>query len=100
MTAAPDQTETLRRASELADAQLEVAEVFAWPMAGLSAALAYVTLHHWAWAVVAYVGGFVVSVYSMRKASDNAEDAYFKAAKLGNYVQLGQDDSQDSPNAN
>lgn len=85
-------TEELRRASEIADAQLGVAEDFAWPVAGLSAALAYVTLHHWAWAAVAFVAGFVVSVYSLRKAADKAEDAYFKAAHLGRYAQRHEDE--------
>lgn len=83
----PAHVEELRRASELADARLGVAEEFAWPVAGLSAALAYATLHHWAWAAMAFFAGFVMSVYSLRKASDRAEDAYFRAAGLGKYMQ-------------
>lgn len=79
--------EELRKASERADAELGVAEKFAPLVAGLSAALAYVTLHHWAWAVVALIAGFVLSVYSLRAAADKAEDAYFRAARLGKYAE-------------
>jgi hypothetical protein len=82
----PREIEELQRASEIADAQLGVAEEFRWVIAGLAAALAYVTLHHWAWGVLAYVAGFMMSAYSLRKASDRAEDAYFKAAGLGKYT--------------
>lgn len=77
--------EELRRASEIADAQLGVAEQFAWPVGSLSAAVAYLALHHWAWALAGFVAGFVVSVYPLRKAADQAEDAYFKLAGLGRY---------------
>lgn len=82
----PDKIQELRLASEIADARLGVAEEFRWVVASLSAALAYVTLHHWAWAVLAYVAGFSFSAYSLRKASDKAEDTYFKAAGLGKYM--------------
>jgi hypothetical protein len=84
---ASTETEDLRRASELADAQLGVAEEFAWPVGSLCAALGYLTLHHWLWAPAAFVVGFVFSTYSLRKAADKAEDAYFKAAHLGKYAQ-------------
>jgi hypothetical protein len=77
----------LERASELADARLGVAEEFAWPVACLSAALAYVILRHWVWAVIAFGGGFVLSVYSLRKAANKAEDTYFRAARVGRCVQ-------------
>jgi hypothetical protein len=86
--------EELRRTSEIADAQLGVAEEFAWPVAALSAALAYVTRNHWAWAVLAFVAGFLVSVYPLRRASDKAEDAYFKAACLGKYMERRHDPEQ------
>lgn len=78
----------LQRASEIADAQLGVAEEFAWPVAGLAAALAYVTLHSWLWAIAAFIGGFALSTYSCRKRAAQAEDAYFKAAGLGTHARI------------
>jgi hypothetical protein len=84
----------LERASEIADAQLAVAEQFAWPVGCLAGALAYVGLHSWAWGVAAFVVGFLGSVLPVRRVADRAEDEYFKAAEIGPYAKPWRGDGQ------
>ena len=85
---AEENVSKLERQSELADARLGVAEDFAWPVAGLAATLAYSLERGWLWALAAFIVGFAVSIYPLRKAADKAEDAYFRAAKLGKYATI------------
>jgi len=90
MTAEEDVAE-LERQSELADARLGVAEDFAWVVSGLAGLVAYSLERSWLLAVAAFVVGFVVSVYPLRKAANKAEDAYFRAAKLGKYATISRE---------
>lgn len=85
---AEENVSELERQSELADARLGVAEDFAWVVAGLAAMLAYSLEQNWLWALAAFIVGFAVSIYPLRKAADKAEDAYFRAAKLGRYATI------------
>ena len=87
MTAEEHVTE-LERQFELADARLGVAEDFAWAVGGLAGMFAYSLERSWLWAIAAFIVGFVLSVYPLRKAADKAEDAYFRAAKLGKYATI------------
>lgn len=75
----------LEHASNLADARLGVAEQFSYPLAFFVALAAYLKWESWLLSVPTFALVFWLSIQSYRKASDEAEDAYYKAAKLGNY---------------
>ena len=77
----------LEKASEIADARLDVAEKFAWLVATLFACLALLKWDSWLLAAGAFVLGFFLSIYHLRKESDAAEDAHMKATKTGRYYE-------------
>lgn len=71
----------LERLSEIADARLGVAEEFAWAVGGLAGMLAYSVERSWVWAILAFIAGFVVSVYPLRKAADKARGLLFPCSE-------------------
>lgn len=82
----------LERASEIADAKLSVAEEFGWPLAMISSVSAFMKWDSWLIAALVGVAVYVLSIHRYRRASDRAEDEYFKAAGLGKYFRkLAQD---------
>lgn len=75
----------LEHASNMADARLGVAEQFSYPLAFFVALAAHFKWESWLLSVPVFGIVFWLSVRSYRKASNEAEDAYYKAAKLGKY---------------
>lgn len=76
----------LQRASELADAKLEVAEEFNWPLAILAATVVYMKWDSWLLAFGIGAVVFYLAAAPYRRASAKAEEDYFKEAKLGKYA--------------
>jgi hypothetical protein len=79
----------LERASELADAQLGVAEELGWPIALLAGTLAYTSWSSWLAAGGIGAAAYALAVFRYRRRSDRAEDAYYRAAGLGKYAKSG-----------
>lgn len=79
--------EKLEKTLEIADARLEIAEIFAWPVAGFSAATVWLIFNSWLFAVGVFAIVFFVSSYGLRKESTAAEDAHMKATKTGRYYE-------------
>lgn len=82
-----NQESELERKSEIADAQLGVAEDLAWPISTLSGMLAKHYADSWLVAIVIALGVLFLVIYPYRKRADQCEDEYFKLAKLGKYYQ-------------
>lgn len=68
----------------LAWARLGVAEQFAWPM-GMCFGVLIGTYWGWIAGIVAFGAGFYFSRAGLTKKQVAAEDAYHRAARLGNY---------------
>lgn len=81
----------LQRASELADAQLGVAEELGWPLAILALASAHLFWSNWLVSLVVAVGSYYLAILKYRRRSAAAEDKYFQAARLGKYARLDGD---------
>lgn len=76
----------LEKASKLADAELGVAEELGWVLAALAAGIVHIKVDNW-WVTVAAFGiAYWLVTLRYRKRSAAAEDAYYRAAKLGKYV--------------
>jgi hypothetical protein len=81
------QTETdLQKTSEIADAELGVAEELGWGVAAFAGIAAYLKWESWLFAIGVFVLAYVASVYSYRRKAALAEDKYYKSAGLGKYV--------------
>jgi len=75
----------LEHKSEIADAQLAVAEELAWPISMLSGAMARQFTDSWLIVIAIALAIFFFVIYPYRKRADQREDEYFKFAKLGKY---------------
>ncbi len=77
----------LEEASKIADAELGVAEELGWGLAGLAAIIVHIKVDNW-WLTVASFGlAYWLITLRYRRRSAAAEDAYYRAAKLGKYVE-------------
>ena len=82
-----ERIQQLERLSEIADTKLGVVEDMRWVVAGLMAAVIYQWSHNSYYTIGAYVLTWWLTALSYRRDSDKAEDAYYRAAKLGKYVE-------------
>ena len=76
----------LEHLSNVADAQLGVAEELAWPLAILSGVAAHLRWDSWFISIPVVIGAYVLTVYRYRRRAAAAEDRYFRAAGLGKYA--------------
>ena len=84
----------LRHQSEVADAELGVAEELGWPLGILAGLVVYLKWDSWLIAVSVAAGVYVLAIYRYRRRSAQAEDRYFRAAGLGKYAgNRGADDA-------
>ena len=77
--------EELEQRSQIADAQLGVAEDFSWFVAVLSGVAAHLKWESWFITVPVAVAAFVLATFKYRRAAAKAEDAYYRVAMLGKY---------------
>lgn len=77
-----EELDSLRTASELADAQLGVAEQLAWPLASFAAIASHLKWQTWLVTGACAVGSYCLAVYKYRRRRAKAEDAYLRAASL------------------
>jgi hypothetical protein len=81
------ETETeLKQRSEVADAELGVAEELGWPLAILAGIAVHLQWSSWPLTVASSIGTYVLSIYRYRRRSAQAEDSYYRAAKLEKYA--------------
>lgn len=76
----------LKVASELADAELGVAEELGWPIGLLVAISAHLYVHNWWLTIPAAFAAYYAATYKYRREAKKAEDRYFRFAGLGKYV--------------
>jgi hypothetical protein len=76
----------LQRQSEVADAELGVAEELGWPLAILAGLVIYLKWDSWLVGVAIAIGAYVLAIYRYRRRAAKAEDRYFRAAGLGKYA--------------
>jgi hypothetical protein len=76
----------LERASQLADERLGVAEELGWPMALFAGAAAHLAWSSWALTLLVVPLTYYCATFSYRRQSHRAEDAYYRAARLGKYA--------------
>lgn len=74
----------LECAHEIASAELGVAEDFAWLVSILAGTLAG-QYTHWFLGLVAFAASFYFSTSRFRDKESKAQDAYYRAANLGQY---------------
>lgn len=79
----------LKHLSNVADAELGVAEELAWPLAILAGLLVHFKWDSWLLSVPVAIGAYVLAVYRYRRRAAAAEDQYFRAACLGKYAIKG-----------
>ena len=75
----------LERKSEIADAELGVAEDIGWGTAGFAAMAAYLKWNSWLITILVGVSVYLLAVFSYYKKSNQANDAYQRATKTGKY---------------
>ena len=84
----------LQHQSELADAELGVAEELGWAVAVLSGLAAHFKWDSWLLTLPITIGSYVLATYRYRRKAAKAEDDYYQAAGLGIYaLKRGSDDS-------
>ena len=76
----------LKKASDLTDATLEVAEELGLPIALLLGAISHLYLSNWLLTIPAAVDGYLFAMYKYRRESAVAEDHYYCTVGLGKYV--------------
>lgn len=81
-----EDTTLLEHLSQMADAELGVAEDLGWVIAILCATLFQFKWESWILSMTAGAIAYVVAIYRYRKRAEIAEDNYFKAAGLGKYI--------------
>ena len=80
----------LEEQSKIADAELGVAEELSWGIAILAGLLVYLKADAWYLALAAAGVAYWLATFRYRRKSAAAEEAFFKAAKLGKYADLNQ----------
>jgi hypothetical protein len=75
----------LERKSEIADAELAVAEDIGWAAAGFAAMTAYLKWNSWIVTILVGVIIYVLAVFSYTRKCNQANDAYQRATKTGKY---------------
>ena len=78
-------TDDLERASQLADARLQVAEELGWPLAALAATAAHLMWGSWLLTLAVVALTYFGVTFNYRRLSQRAEDAHYRAAGLGKY---------------
>lgn len=81
-----DELKDLEIAYEAAKARLEVAEDLRWYIAFLTGFVVQAKMDSWIGFSVAVVLVFVLVTHRYKKAEKQAETAYFKKAKLGDFA--------------
>jgi len=76
----------LEHQSEVADAELGVAEELGWPLAMLAGLAAYLKWDNGLLTLPIAIGAYVLAIYRYRRRVAHAEDKYFRAAGLGKYA--------------
>lgn len=76
----------LQQKSEIADAELGVAEELGWGVAAFAGLAAYLKWESWLFALIVSVLAYSLSIYRYRRKASMAEDLYFRSAGLGKYV--------------
>jgi hypothetical protein len=76
----------LQSLSEIADAELGVAEEFSWVVGILSGLAAHLKWDSWLIDLSVAIGAYVIGVYRYRRRAAKAEEAYFQTAGLGKYA--------------
>ena len=76
----------LKHLSEVADAQLGVAEELGWPLSISVGIAVHLQWSNWLFTALSVVGTYVLAIYRYRRHSAQAEDAYYRAAGLGKYA--------------
>jgi hypothetical protein len=79
----------LQRASAMADARLNAAEQMGWLVAVFGGAVVWLALNWWL-ALIAFYPIYWFSTSPFRREAFKAEENYFKAAKIGRYIQAKQ----------
>lgn len=76
----------LKQRSEVADAQLGVAEELGWPLGIFVGIAVYLHWSSWLFAVPSAIGAYALAIYRYRRKSAQAEDAYYRVVGLGKYA--------------
>jgi type II secretory pathway component PulF len=76
----------LQQKSEIADAELGVAEELGWGVAAFAGIATYLKWESWLLALIVFILAYGISIYRYRRRAAMAEDLYFKSAGLGKYV--------------
>ena len=76
----------LEKLSQIADAELGVAEELGWAIAILAASAVHLKWESWLLTIAAAIGSYILAVYRYRKGAAVAEDNYYRSAGLGKYV--------------
>ncbi|MBI4809604.1 MAG: hypothetical protein HY799_11735 [Nitrosomonadales bacterium] len=79
-------TEKFERLSQVADAELGVAEELGWAIAVFAALATYLKWESWLLTAAVGVSAYVLAIYRYRKRAAVAEDIYYRAAGLGKYA--------------
>ena len=82
----PQSEVELERLSQVADAQLGVAEELGWSADGFAALAAHLKWESWLVTVPVAVVVYLLAIYRYRKRAATAEDNYFRVAGLGKYA--------------
>lgn len=78
--------EELEQQSAIANAALGVAEDLGWAVALLAGLAAYLKWDSWLVTFPVTAGAYMVAIYRYRRRAAQAEDSYFRAARLGKYA--------------
>ena len=76
----------LKHHSDVADAELGVAEELGWPLAILAGLVVYLKWDSLILAVPIALGAYILTIYRYRRRAAQAEDEYFRSAGLGKYA--------------
>jgi len=80
------QDNDLERKSEIASAELGVAEEIGWATAGFAALAAYLKWNSWIIAILIGLIIYVLAVFNYHRKYNKANDVYQRATKTGKYI--------------
>lgn len=75
----------LQHKSEIADAELGVAEELGWAIAFLAGVIVYLKWSNWLIVLPVVFGAYLLAVYRYRRRAACEEEKYFRVAGLGKY---------------
>ena len=79
-------SEKLEHLSQVADAELGVAEELGWAVASFAALAIHLKWESWFLTIAGAAGAYMLAVYRYRKRAALAEDNYYRAAGFGKYA--------------